>query len=184
MIGLHYTSRSLGLYERMRFSHIHYGRRGSGGWWHRQLFNLFRASILSVCLVRIVYDIDPYLGVFPILYQAPVLIAGVLCLLVSFFLIDYIQAYMHEDWRSGIDEAGPGHLITGGPYARRRHPMFLSILLGQFGFFLALPSVFTAICLAVGVVVIIRQAQAEERALAAHFGEAWQAYATQTRRWM
>ena len=62
--------------------------------------------------------------------------------------------------------------------------MFLSILLGQFGFFLALPSVFTAVCLAVGVVVIIRQAMAEERALAAHFGVAWHEYEGRTRRWL
>ncbi len=184
MIGLHYTSRSLGLYERMRFSHIHYGRRGSGPWWHRHIFNLFRASILLICLARIPWDIDPYLGVFPVLYQPVVLMSGVLLLLVSFYLIDYVQAYMHEDWRSGIDSAGGKHLITEGPYRKRRNPLFLAIILGQVGFFLALPSVFTLVCLVVGVLVIARQARAEEVALEQHFGDLYRHYVQRTRRWL
>lgn len=184
MIGLHYTSRSLGLYERMRFSHINYGHRGSGPWWHRHIFNIFRASILLVCLARMVWDIDPYLGVFPALYQPAILLAGVLCLLASFFLIDYIQAYMHEDWRSGIDDRAGGHLITEGPFRKRRNPLFLSVILGQVGLFLALPSVFTLVCLVVGVLVIARQAHAEERALAQLFGDQYRYYLERTRRWL
>ncbi|MDX1634391.1 MAG: methyltransferase [Marinobacter sp.] len=184
MIGLHYTSRSLGLYDRMRFSHIHYGHRGSGPWWHRHIFNLFRASILAICLVRMVWDIDPYLGVFPFLYQPAVLMTGVFCLLASFYLIDYVQAYMHEDWRSGIDGAGGKHLITEGPFRKRRNPLFLAIMLGQLGFFLALPSVFTLLCLVVGVFVITRQARAEESALEQHFGDLYRRYVQRTRRWL
>lgn len=184
MIGLHYTSRSLGLYERLRFSHIHYGHRGSGPWWHRHIFNLFRASILLICLARIIWDIDPYLGVFTVLYQPVVLLAGVGCLLASFYLIDYVQAYMHEDWRSGIDGAGGKHLITEGPFRKRRHPLFLAIMLGQVGFFLALPSVFGLLCLVVGVVVIVRQARAEEVALEQHFGDLYRHYVQRTRRWL
>lgn len=72
-IGLHYTSTSLGLWRRTGVSHIRYGTRFSATWWYRQTFNLFRAAILGVCLARIVWPIDPWLGVFPALYQAPVL---------------------------------------------------------------------------------------------------------------
>ncbi|WP_223807958.1 methyltransferase family protein [Marinobacter sp. R17] len=184
MIGLHYTSRSLGLFERMRFSHIHYGARGSHTWWHRHIFNLFRASILAVCVARIVVDIDPWLGVFPTLYQPVILAAGAILLLASFSLIDYVQAYMHEDWRSGIDSQHRGHLITSGPFRRSRNPLFMAIILGQLGFFLALPSVFSLICLIVGVVVIIRQARAEEGALARLYGDAYREYQARVPRWL
>ncbi|BES72382.1 hypothetical protein RE428_34000 [Marinobacter nanhaiticus D15-8W] len=183
MIGLHYTSRSLGLYDRMRFSHIHYGARGSGTWWHRHVFNIFRASILGVCVVRIFVDIDRWLGVFEFLYQPPVLAAGAIMLLASFSLIDYVQAYMHEDWRSGIDNANRGHLITSGPFSRSRNPLFLGIILGQLGFFLALPSVFSLVCLGVGVLVILRQALAEEKALGVVFGEEYMDYLKRVPRW-
>lgn len=184
MIGLHYTSRSLGLFERMRFSHIHYGERGSGVWWHRQLFNIFRASILGICVGRVFFDIDPWLGVFAGLYQSPILIAGVLALLASFSLIDYVQAYMHQDWRTGIDDRQQGALITTGPFRRSRNPLFMAIILGQIGFFMALPSVFSLVCLIVGVAVIVRQARAEEQALSRLYGDDYTAYLTRVPRWL
>ncbi|WP_111497591.1 methyltransferase family protein [Marinobacter bohaiensis] len=184
MIGLHYTSRSLGLFERMRFSHIHYGKRGSGTWWHRHTFNVFRASILAICLIRIVFDIDPWLGVLSWLYQPAVLLTGALLLLASFSLVDYVQAYMHQDWRSGIDETHHGHLITSGPFRRSRNPLFMAIMLGQLGFFLALPSVFSLICLVIGVVVLMRQARSEERTLVRLYGDAYQEYLARVPRWL
>ena len=155
MIGLHYTSRSLGLFERMRFSHIHYGVRGSG----------------------------PWLGRFGDMFQAPILVAGVVLLLASFSLIDYVQAYMHKDWRTGIDEKQQGELITTGPFRRSRNPLFMAIMLGQVGFFLALPSVFSLVCLVVGMVVIVRQARAEEHALSRLYGDDYSAYLARVPRW-
>ncbi|WP_166268914.1 methyltransferase family protein [Marinobacter caseinilyticus] len=183
LIGLHYTSRSLGLYERLRFSHIHYGRRGSATWWHRHLFNVFRAAILGICWVRVGFDIDPYLGVFSTLYHPVVLVAGTVLLLVSFFLIDFVQAYMHQDWRSGIDYERRTGLIRGGPFHLSRNPLFCAIMLGQLGFFLALPSVFSLVCLITGCVVIVRQARAEEQALEAIHGDAYRHYAKAVPRW-
>lgn len=184
MIGLHYTSRSLGLYDRMRFSHINYGVPGSRTWWHRHVFNFFRASILGVCVVRIFIDIDTWLGVFGSLYHPLILAIGAIMLLASFSLIDYVQAYMHQDWRSGIDSANRGHLITSGPFSRSRNPLFLGIMLGQVGFFLALPSVFSLVCLVVGVLVILRQALAEEKALSEVFGQEYRDYLRRVPRWL
>ncbi|WP_148862091.1 methyltransferase family protein [Marinobacter fonticola] len=183
MIGLYYTSRSLGLYARMRFSHIHYGMKGSRTWWHRHVFNVFRASILGVCVTRIFFDIDAWLGVFDPLYRSPILTAGAALLLIAFSLIEYVQAYMHEDWRSGIDSQNRGHLITTGPYNRSRNPLFIGILLGQLGFFLALPSVFSLVCLMVGAIVILRQAQSEELALSEIYGNEYLDYQARVPRW-
>ncbi|WP_336367965.1 methyltransferase family protein [Marinobacter sp. C2H3] len=184
MIGLQFTARALGLYNRMGFSHIHYGRRGSAPWWHRHTFNLFRAAILAVCLVRIVADIDPWLGRISWLYHGPVLLLGVACLLGSFTAINYLQAYMHEDWRSGPARSGDSpRLLMEGPFGRSRNPQFLAVMLGQLGFFLALPSVFSLVCLLVGVVVLARQARSEETALAERFGATYLAYRDRVPRW-
>ncbi len=184
MIGLQFSGRSLGLFERMKVSYIHYGRRGSAPWWHRHTFNVFRSLILVICLARVVVDLDPWLGVFDGLYIAPVLLLGMICLLASFTLVNYFQGYMHEDWRSGIDPQQKYHLLTEGPYRRTRNPLFMAVMLGQFGFFLALPSVFSGICLIAGVLVITRQAREEEKALAQMFGDAYEAYRQRVPRWL
>jgi protein-S-isoprenylcysteine O-methyltransferase Ste14 len=62
--------------------------------------------------------------------------------------------------------------------------MFLLIQLAQFGFFLSLPSVFTLVCLVVGMAAIHAQARLEERHLAAHHGEAYRRYRETTPRWL
>lgn len=184
LIGVLFTARALGLYARLGYSQIHYGNRGSGTWWNRQLFNLFRAAILGVCLGRIALPIDAWLGIIPWLYQPPVLITGVGLLLVSFAMASYLQAYLHVDWRSGIDQEHPPALVTSGPFSRSRNPTFIAIMLGQAGFFLALPSLFSLLCLIVGVVVVLRQAKAEEAALEKLYGEEYRRYRQQVPRWL
>ena len=185
MIGLQFAARALGLYSRLGFSHINYGRAGTATWWHRHTFNLFRAAILLVCLARIWVDLDAWLGVFSLLYHWPVLLAGAVLLLVSYTAVNYLQAYMHEDWRSGIDDQhGSGHLLTDGPFGRSRNPLFLAVMTGQLGFFLALPSVFSLVCLVTGVLVIMRQAREEEKALARRFDEQYEAYCKRVPRWL
>lgn len=184
MIGLQFTARSLGLHARMGFSFINYGQRASAGWWHRHIFNVFRALILSVVVARMFVDIDPWLGLFGLLYHGPVVMTGMVLLLLSFSLVNYLQAYMHEDWRSGVDPKQNRHLLTGGPYSRSRNPVFIAVMLGQFGFFLALPSVFSLVCLIAGVTVLIRQARVEEKALADFFGDTYEAYRRRVPRWL
>ena len=184
LIGLHYTSRGIALSDRTGIVHFSYGRALSRTWWYRHIFNLFRASILLVCLARLVWPIDPYLGLFESLYRAPVLIVGVLLMLLSYCIIDYVHSYMHTDWRSGLDTWQGQPLIRKGPFARSRNPLFVGILVGQLGFFLALPSLFSLVCLLVGAVVIVLQAREEEAALSRHFGAEYQAYSRQVRRWL
>ena len=91
---------------------------------------------------------------------------------------------MHEDWRSGIDpRKDKRKLLTGGPFGRSRNPLFLAVMAGQLGFFLALPSVFSLVCLVAGVLVITRQAREEEKALAEKFGEDYERYRVRVPRW-
>lgn len=184
MIGLQFTARTLGLYARHGFSHINYGTAGSAGWWHRQLFNLFRSLILAAVVARLFIDIDHWFGVFPALYHWPVLLTGMLFLMTAFTLVNYMQAYMDQDWRSGVDRRQNRNLLTSGPFGRSRNPLFLTVMLGQLGFFLALPSVFSLVCLITGVVVLMRQAQIEEQALALMFGNAYEDYRQRVPRWL
>jgi len=185
MVGVHYSVRSYALSERTGISHIGYGPTFTSGWWGRHVFNLFRATILVVCVARLFANIDPWLGLIALLYQPWILCLGVLCMLVSFAIIDYVHAYMHQDWRSGITVADSGqNLITTGPFSRSRNPLFIGILLGQFGFFLAFPSVFSLVCMLTGAIVIINQIRIEERYLQETFGEAYSRYLARVPRWL
>lgn len=91
---------------------------------------------------------------------------------------------MADDWRSGIDEVRPGRLITEGPFAWSRNPIALLVQTAQLGLFLSLPSVFTLVCLVVGVWVMQSQVRLEEADLERRLGDAYRAYKARTPRWL
>jgi len=80
-------------------------------------------------------------------------------------------------WSSAVT-VQPGHqVVTSGPYAVIRHPLYLGVLLLAAGTVLAHPSIAT-ICIAGGLAAgIALKIPAEERSLRAHCGDAWRRYA-------
>lgn len=184
LVGLNFASTTCALSERTGFTHIAYGKRYSPGWWHRHVFNLFRATILAVVLIRVVTNIDNWLVIISPLYTPWILLTGVVFMLASYVVTAYVHAYMHQDWRSGISPASGQHLVTTGPFSRTRNPLFIGIITGQFGFFLAMPSVFSLICLIVGFLVVINQAKMEEFALKSQFGDTYELYKQSVPRWL
>lgn len=185
MIGIYYSCRTFAMSEREGFSFITYGQRFSRTWWHRHTFNVFRACILIVCVVRLFADIDAYLGVIDFLYAAPLRLMGVILLLLGYGVTTYVAGYMHKDWFSGIaPDQYAQQLVTTGPFSVSRNPLFVGILIGQLGFFFALPSIFSLLCLVVGVSVIWSQSQVEEMALAQRYGDHYQQYRANVARWI
>ncbi len=67
-------------------------------------------------------------------------------------------------------------LVTGGPFALVRHPMYLGALVAGVGGVLLYRTWATVLVLAHEAVFWVRAGK-EEQALAAEFGDAWQAYA-------
>ena len=180
-----YTVRLLLARHKTGFSHVTHGRRGTLHWWLALTFRVFRVTILGLMVARVPWpQLDAYLLPCPALMTAPLVIAGDVLLAVSFGFVLYCNDFMGKAWRSGIPESGAPPLITDGPFRWSRNPMFLGIQCAQFAYFLALPSVFTFLCLVVGVAVIQIQRRLEERHLAAVFGQAYQDYCEQTPRWL
>ena len=143
------------------------------------------AAILLVCLIRLPYPgIDRYLVPIGPLWLPAILLTGNGVMLASFAALIWLHRAMGSDWRSGIPEADVRPLLTTGAYAFSRNPMFLLIQAAQLGFFLSLPSLFTLVCLAVGMIAIHAQARLEERYLEAHHGEAYARYKAKTPRWL
>lgn len=186
LIGVLYTARALALKHRVGATRIHYGPAGSGDWWRRWVFNLFRLLILSYLCLRIPFSALDQIALTFWLDNILIRTAGMFTLLISMGLICYIHSFMHNDWHSGINRQGSVKIITSGPFSKLRHPLFASVMLGMLGLFLALPSLFTLVSLLVGVATLYRQAKAEEKFLASnaeysHYARstpAWNLFAT------
>lgn len=66
-------------------------------------------------------------------------------------------------------------LVTGGPFAILRHPMYLGLIAAALGSLL-LYQTWTTLAYAAFAPFVLLRARREEAALAAEFGERWQAY--------
>ncbi len=149
------------------------------------LFRAFRFTIWMVCLFRLFFPaLDNYLGFSVYLNVWPVVLAGNILLTAGFLFTVMIHFSLGGQWRSGIDPQAPGRLKTDGVYRFSRNPMFLGVATAQVGFLLALPSVFSSVCLVVGLYALYRQTMAEEAHLLARFPEDYRRYTKQVRRWL
>jgi protein-S-isoprenylcysteine O-methyltransferase Ste14 len=74
-------------------------------------------------------------------------------------------------------------LVTTGPFARVRHPMYLGFILGAFGGLLIYLT-WTVLILALISPGLIVRARREEAALLAEFGELWLAYRDRVSGWI
>lgn len=76
-------------------------------------------------------------------------------------------------------------LVTDGPYAFRRNPIYLADVLILLGIAEATKNFwFAPLALLFALLVTVLAIVPEERHLEARFGEAWRAYADKTRRWI
>lgn len=183
IIGLHYTATTIGLKHRDGRTRIYYGAVGSKTWIIRWVFNSFRFAILMLMITRLVEPaIDTWvLGRFTFPLEEIVRHAGALTMLLSFFFISYTHAYMANQWQSGLNTEN-FRLLDQGPYAICRHPLFSAVILGMLGFAMALPSLFTLVCLIAGVWAMTRQAAEEEKRLSEE--PAYRAYSQRVGRWI
>jgi protein-S-isoprenylcysteine O-methyltransferase Ste14 len=88
-----------------------------------------------------------------------------------------------RNWSNTL-QVREGHaLVEGGVYRRLRHPMYLALLLYGAGQALAMPNFVAgpAFLVAFAILVAVRL-PAEERMMAAAFGDAYAAYAARTKR--
>lgn len=180
-----YTLRIIALHRRMGTSPVWMGRPGSLHFATHLAFRLFRVTIMLVCLARLIWpELDRFLVPFAGLWQPAVLLFGDALLLAGFAGALVVHFHMGGNWRSGTRAGDQTTLVTTGPFRRSRNPMTLAVIAAQVGFFLALPSLFSLVCLVVGVWAVTAQVRVEERLLADRFGASYDAYRETTRRWL
>lgn len=185
LVAAFFSAKQFAFAARDGDARTHHGPVFSAQWIGRSAFDIFRAAILLVCVLRLfVPSIDALIAPLPVMWDNAALRGlGAALMLVGLWRSLYAHSYLGEAWRSGVDSGAGEPLVTGGPYGRCRNPIFSAVITAQLGFALALPSVFTAICLVAGVVALIVQAEVEEKHLSARFGADYDAYRGRTRRW-
>jgi protein-S-isoprenylcysteine O-methyltransferase Ste14 len=184
-VAAFYTIRIILLKRKMGISPVFAGQPGTLHFATHLAFRTFRIVILAVCVVRLLWpSLDRYLIPFNALWHPTILLLGDGLLLASFSAIILIHFYMGKEWRSGMRLGDRTELITTGPFAISQNPMMLCVVMGQVGFFLALPSAFTLICLLAGVWAVVTQVRVEQHLLRERFGATYDAYAACTPRWL
>jgi protein-S-isoprenylcysteine O-methyltransferase Ste14 len=164
---------------------IFVGKKYCANWWNHLVFRIFRVVIWGVCVMRVfIPAIDHYLAVFTPLNTWPTVILGNILLTAGFIVVMLVHFNLATLWRSGVDPQGPNELKVNGFYKYSRNPMYLGVAAAQLGFFLALPSGFSLLCLAVGLTALYRQVLVEETHLAATFKQHYTQYQQRVPRWL
>ncbi|MBO6504791.1 MAG: isoprenylcysteine carboxylmethyltransferase family protein [Kordiimonadaceae bacterium] len=184
-VALFYAVRVTFLAKKTQETVTPIGPRGSLHFYVHIIFRVFRVAILLLCWLRLISpETDNSIGIIASLWTAPVMIVGDVLMLAAMAGIIAINFFMSDRWRSGIPEKAPKELITSGPYRYSRNPMMLFVMVAQLGFFLALPSLFSLVCLVVGVTSVFIQESLERKALSDAFGDLYREYCAQTPRWL
>ena len=102
----------------------------------------------------------------------------------------YLQYRLVGQYRIRLGGGGPGmdtppeRLVTGGPFAWCRNPMYLGHIIFLFGLALSLQSWLAALIAAATVVWFQFRVRRDERRLAERFGQPYLDYTARVRRWI
>lgn len=136
------------------------------------------ASAPALALLDVVEPIDA-------LNQSGVHIAGVVLALAGIVLTLYAQIAMGNSWRVGVDESERTELVTEGPFALVRNPIFSAMIPTALGLTLMVPSVVALVGFVALVVALELQVRVvEEPYLLRAQGETYRAYAERTGRFI
>ncbi len=92
----------------------------------------------------------------------------------------WARHYLGGNWSSSVTVKQGHELITTGPYALVRHPIYTGILTGFFGTAIALSQVRGVIGFVLMLVVLWAKLRTEEAWMRSQFGETYAAYSHQT----
>jgi protein-S-isoprenylcysteine O-methyltransferase Ste14 len=112
-------------------------------------------------------------GLWPFWIGAAVTVAGLL------FAV-WARQYLGSNWSSAVTIKQGHELITTGPYALVRHPIYTGILSGFLGTAIALSQVRGFIGFVLILLVLLPKLRKEEEWMRSQFGETYDTYAHRT----
>ena len=157
------------------------GRPGSLEWIAGVLF----VVAIAIGAAAPVLDVTGVLDPLDALDSAGVRATGVAIFVVGLVGTLYAQIAMGESWRIGVDEGERTALVTTGPFAVVRNPIFAAMLPASLGLALLVPNI--AALAGFGALVLALQIQVrlvEEPYLLRQHGEAYRNYAARVGRFV
>ncbi len=109
---------------------------------------------------------------------------GSVMLICCLPLIITAQHQMKNSWRIEIDSKNKALLVADGLFRYSRNPILLAIRLGYFAMFLIIPCPFSLMVFLLGDCCFQLQVRKEEHYLQKIYGEEYQQYCLQVRRWV
>jgi protein-S-isoprenylcysteine O-methyltransferase Ste14 len=109
---------------------------------------------------------------------------------LSLMMWGYLQYKLVGRYRIRLGGGGPGmktmpqHLVTGGPYAYTRNPMYLGHLIFLAGLALTLRSELAAVIALASAVFFHVRVRRDEKRLRDSFGEPYAQYCARVKRWI
>jgi protein-S-isoprenylcysteine O-methyltransferase Ste14 len=150
------------------------------GWWYA----VVRAvGSLSLIAFLVLYGINPpWLGVLSVPLPDWLRWTGVALGVVSFVLYAWSQATLGKAWSPHLQMREEHQLVTTGPYARIRHPIYLALIGFLTGIALVTANWFFIALLVVSIVVLALRIPKEEQMMIEDFGEEYKVYMQRTGR--
>lgn len=111
-------------------------------------------------------------------------IAGWILLHFSLIWIFTAQLQMANSWRIGIDHKNKTKLITTGLFRYSRNPIFLGIIITDFGILFVMPNAFTLLIAGLSIYAVQVQVRLEETFLKENHGQSYEKYYKKVSRWI
>lgn len=157
-------------------------RRG-GSRWERISGALLAAGLLLTMLAWGAWSAGIVRGAFAPPW--PMAIAGAVAWLVGTVLVWRAQEAMGVSFRMGVDAADPTELVTRGPFARVRNPIYAGLLLSLGGLLALAPHAGAGLgWLLLAAAFHVQVVRVEEPSLARRHGRAWSDYAARAGRFL
>jgi protein-S-isoprenylcysteine O-methyltransferase Ste14 len=169
------------------------GFRRSGEWvtafrmdvdfegWGYNLIRLIRSIALITFLV--LYAINPpWMETLTMPLPTWLRWAGVALGVISLVLYAWSRATLGRAWSSHLQTREKHQLVTTGPYAKIRHPIYLSILIFWVSLALVTANLFFFVFLVISGIDLGLRIPKEEQMLTKTFGEDYKAYVQRTGR--
>ncbi|SCE97294.1 Protein-S-isoprenylcysteine O-methyltransferase Ste14 [Micromonospora viridifaciens] len=181
-LGLAFGWRSLAQWRRTGDTGLRLdaGPAGTLRWWAKLLF-------VAALLLGTAGPVAALAGMNPVgtLDRPAMRIIGLVLAIAGVIATLSAQTGMGTSWRVGVDPGERTDLVTGGPFALARNPIFTAMIVTSLGLALMVPNPISLAATVVLVVSIQVQVRAvEEPYLARMHGAAYASYASQVGRFL
>ncbi|MFW9911254.1 MAG: isoprenylcysteine carboxylmethyltransferase family protein [Candidatus Thorarchaeota archaeon] len=107
---------------------------------------------------------------------------GIIIAIPPLFYLVWVHRHLDTQWSIALELQEDHKLITGGPYSRVRHPMYLGIFVYTTGLILIASDLLVFVFFAFSIWVNYRRIPSEEEMMIEQFGDKYREYMKQTGR--